>query len=420
MTTPPAPDDAALLGVRVIDLSTVVFGPYATQTLAEFGAEVIKVEPPEGDAMRHNGPAHERGMASIYLGANRNKRSVVLDLKTPAAREALLALCDSADVFIHNIRPQKLAKLGFTAEVLRERNPRLIFVALVGFGAGGPYAGAPAYDDIIQALSGASDLVMRQTGTPGYLPTVAADKISAQMAVQAVMAALYQRERTSRGQTIEVPMFESVTSFLMVEHFYRRHIQPADGAAPAESSQLGYPRSIDSWRRPYRTADGHACVMPYTDENWRRFFAAVERADLAADARFQTMSSRSRHIGELLELMAAILEKQPTAQWIELCTSLDIPCARLNRLEDLETDPHLRAVGLFDSLPFDAATRYHFVRAPVRMSESHVAPTLPPRLGEHTQEVLRQLPLPASVLEELLPAAPSRETPNPAHAGRRA
>jgi crotonobetainyl-CoA:carnitine CoA-transferase CaiB-like acyl-CoA transferase len=408
----PAPDDAALRGVRVIDLSTVVFGPYATQTLADFGADVIKIEPPEGDAMRHNGPAHERGMASIYLGANRNKRSVVLDLKTAAARQALLALCDRADVFIHNVRPQKLAKLGITAEALRKRNPRLVFVALVGFGEGGPYAGAPAYDDIIQALSGASDLVMRQTGTPGYLPTVAADKISALMAVQAVMAALYQRERTGRGQSIEVPMFEAVTSFLMVEHFYQRHIQPADGPTRAEPAELGYPRSIDSWRRPYRTADGHACVMPYTDENWRRFFAAVDRADLAADARFQNMGARSRHIGELLELMAAILAKRSTAHWIELCTALDIPCARLNRLEDLEDDAHLQAVGLFGSLPFGAGTSYRYARAPVRMSDSCVAPTVPPRLGEHTQEVLRQLALPASVLEELLAAEPAPGSAN--------
>ncbi|WP_104654760.1 CaiB/BaiF CoA transferase family protein [Ralstonia insidiosa] len=394
--------DAALKGVRVIDLTTVVFGPYATQTLADYGADVIKIETPEGDSMRHNGPAHERGMASIYLGSNRNKRSVVLDLKTAAAREALLALCDTADVFIHNIRPQKLAKLGVSAEVLRERNPRLIFVGLVGFGEGGPYAGAPAYDDIIQALSGASDLVMRQTGAPGYFPTVAADKISALMAVQAVTAALYQRERTGRGQVIEVPMFEAMTSFLMVEHFYQRQIQPSEGPTPADRGQLGYPRSVDSWRRPYRTANGHACIMPYTDENWRRFFAAVERPDLAADTRFQNMAGRSQHIGALLEEMAGILEAQTTEYWIDLCTSLEIPCARLNRLEDLEADPHLQAVGFFESLPFDTGTRFRFARAPIRMSDSYVAPTVPPRLGQHTEEVLQPLGLPDTVLQAVL------------------
>lgn len=404
------PHDAALNGVRVIDLTTVVFGPYATQTLADYGADVIKIETPEGDSMRHNGPAHERGMASIYLGSNRNKRSVVLDLKTATAREALLALCDTADVFIHNIRPQKLAKLGVSAEVLRARNPRLIFVGLVGFGEGGPYAGAPAYDDIIQALSGASDLVMRQTGAPGYFPTVAADKISALMAVQAVTAALYQRERTGRGQVIEVPMFEAMTSFLMVEHFYQRQIQPIEGPTPADRAQLGYPRSVDSWRRPYRTANGHACIMPYTDENWRRFFAAVERPDLAADTRFHNMAGRSQHIGALLEEMAGILEVQTTEYWIDLCTSLEIPCARLNRLEDLEADPHLQAVGFFESVPFDTGTRFRFARAPIRMSDSYVAPTVPPRLGQHTEEVLQPLGLPDTVLQAVLARTRTPET----------
>jgi len=404
-----SPKDAALSGVRIIDLTTVVFGPYATQTLADYGADVIKIEAPEGDSMRHNGPSHEHAMASLYLGANRNKRSVVLDLKKAAAREALLELCDTADVFIHNIRPQKLEKLGLSAELLRERNPRLIFVGLVGFGEGGPYAGSPAYDDIIQALSGASDLVMRQTSTPGYFPTVAADKISALMAVQGVIAALYQRERTQRGQTIEVPMFEAVTSFLMVEHFYLRQLQPSGDPAPAQRAELGYPRSVDCWRRPYRTADGHACIMPYTDENWRRFFTAVERPDLVADERFQNMAGRSGNIATLLELMAGILSNKSTAYWIDLCTALDVPCARLNRLEDLENDPHLQAVGLFESLPFDANTNFHFPRSPVRMSDSHVPPTVPPRLGEHTEEILKPLGLLESVMRELLSGSPAPE-----------
>jgi crotonobetainyl-CoA:carnitine CoA-transferase CaiB-like acyl-CoA transferase len=404
-------NDAALEGVRVIDLTTVVFGPYATQTLADYGADVIKIETPAGDAMRNNGPAHERGMASIFLGSNRNKRSVVLDLKTSAAREALLALCDTADVFIHNIRPQKLAKLGLSEAVLRERNPQLIFVDLVGFGEGGPYAGSPAYDDIVQALSGASDLVMRQHGTPGYFPTVAADKICGLMAVQAITAALYQRERSGRGQAIEVPMFEAMTSFLMVEHFYNRHIQPAEGTLPAQRAELGYPRSVDSWRRPYRTADGYACIMPYTDANWQCFFAAVQRPDLAADTRFHGMAARSRNIGALLEQMSGILGAQTTEHWINLCTSLEIPCAPINRLEDLENDPHLQAVGFFESLPFDEDTRFHFPRFPVRMSDSYVEPTVPPRLGQHTEEVLRQMALPDDVLQELIAqaAGPSPE-----------
>jgi crotonobetainyl-CoA:carnitine CoA-transferase CaiB-like acyl-CoA transferase len=396
--------DAALRGIRIVDLTTVVFGPYATQTLADYGADVIKIEPPEGDGTRFNGPAHEAGMSSMFLGSNRNKRSVVLDLKQPAARAALLALCDTADVFIHNIRPQKLVKLGLSAATLRLRNPRLVFVALHGFGEGGPYAGAPAYDDTIQALSGAADLMRRQSGTPGYFPTVAADKVAGQMAVHAVLAALFQRERTGRGQAVEVPMFEAVTSFLLVEHFFSRHLEGAEGETePATAEELGYPRSLAAWRRPYRTTDGYVCIMPYTDENWRRFFATVDRGDLLRDERFQTIAGRSLHVAELLTLVAGIVETRASSYWLSLCGELDIPCARLNGLEELESDPHLRAVDFFQSVPFGENTSLRFPRFPLRLSASRVEPKTPPRLGEHTAEVLSTLDLPPEVLSQLLP-----------------
>lgn len=400
--TPGAP---ALAGVRVIDLTSVVFGPYATQALADYGADVIKIEGPEGDSTRRIGPAREAGMSTIYLGANRNKRSVVLDLKTPAAREALLALTDSADVFIHNVRPQSLQRMGLSAEVMRARNPRLVFVGLHGFGEQGPYAGAPAYDDIIQALSGASDLVMRQSGQAGYLPTIAADKVCGLTAVHAVLAALFQRERTGCGQVVEVPMFESMASFLLVEHLYARHLQTAADAPPPTAADVGYPRALARTRRPYRTADGHACVMPYTDENWRRFFAAVGRPDLAADVRFQTLNQRTAHIEPLLVEVSAIVEQHDTAHWLALCQRLDIPCAPINRLHDLEQDPHLAAVGFFHTLPDHDGQTYRFTRAPVRLSDSQVAPTLPPRQGQHTAEVLGSLGLAPEVLAQLLPTA---------------
>lgn len=398
-------NDSALKGVRVIDLTSIVFGPYATQTLADYGADVIKIESPEGDGTRYNGPEVESGMSSMFLGSNRNKRSVVLDLKQPAAREALLALCDTADVFIHNIRPQKLTRLGLSADTLRARNPELIFAALHGFGEDGPYAGAPAYDDTIQALSGAADLVRRQSGEPGYLPTVMADKIAAQMAVHAIIAALFQRERTGVGQSVEVPMFESVTAFLLVEHFFARQLQSTAAPARASEEDMGYPRSLAAWRRPYRTADGHVCIMPYTDENWRRFFTAIARDDCLSDARFHGIASRSRHVAELLGLVGGIVASQTTGYWLTLCRQLDIPCAPLNRLEDLEDDPHMRAVEFFQSLPFDADTQLRFPRFPLRMSASSVIPKLPPRLGQHTEEVLSALDLPDDVMKQVVPGA---------------
>jgi crotonobetainyl-CoA:carnitine CoA-transferase CaiB-like acyl-CoA transferase len=283
---------------------------------------------------------------------------------------------------------------------MQARNPRLVFAELHGFGEQGPYAGAPAYDDIIQALSGAADLVLRQTGEPGYFPTVAADKISGMLAVQAVIAALFQRERTGLGQVIEVPMFETVTSFLMIEHFYARHLAEGDAAQPEE---LGYPRSLTPWRRPYRTADGYACIMPYTNENWRRFFEAIGRADLARDERFTSIAARSRHVAELLAIAGEIVRSQPTDHWLALCERLDIPCARLNRLEDLEHDPHLQAVEFFQRIESpEGGPSYRFPRFPVRMSRSAVPPTMPPRLGQHTHEVLSTLALSADVRGRLL------------------
>lgn len=409
----------ALHGVRIVDLTTVIFGPYATQMLADYGADVIKVEAPGGDSTRHSGATREPGMGSLFLGANRNKRSVVLDLKQPAARQALLALVDEADVFIHNVRPQKLAPLGLDEATLRARNPRLVYVGLHGFGSEGPYAGLPAYDDVVQASSGAADLVARQTGEAGYFPTVAADKVSAHMAVHAVLAALFQRERSGRGQFVEVPMFECMASFLLVEHFYSRHLAaeaPADaaehpgrdaGAAPPAAvprDALGYPRAVDRWRRPYRTRDGHVCLMPYTDAQWQRFFAELGRPDLAADPRFADITQRTRHVAVLLAEVGALVAQRVTAHWLALGRRLDIPCAPVRRLEELEHDPHLRAVGFFAELPAGDGQAYRFTRPPVRLADSPGVMRRPPRLGEHTAEVLCSLPLPAAVLAELLPS----------------
>jgi len=403
---PSRAQDAALHGVRVIDLTTVVFGPYATQTLADYGADVIKIEAPEGDSTRYTGPAHEAGMSSLFLGVNRNKRSVVLDLKQAAAREALLALTDEADVFIHNVRPQKLAKLGLTPEILCARNERLIFVGLHGFGEGGTYAGLPAYDDIIQALSGAADLMNRQSGRPGYFPTIAADKTCGHMAVHAILAALYQRTRTGQGQVIEVPMFESTVSFLLAEHFYARHLRGEGHAEEATADDLGYPRTLASWRRPYATTDGYVCIMPYTDENWRRFFAAADQPEVADEPRFKDIASRTRNIAALYALTGTIVEQQTTAHWLALCESLEIPSAPINRLEDLENDPHLKSVNFFQTLTDKDDRSYCFPRAPVKLSRSSVPLVAPPRLGEHSEAVLGELGLAPEVLRQALGRRP--------------
>ena len=373
-----------LEGVRVVDLSAIVLGPYASQNLADYGADVIKVEPPEGDSTRNTGPSTEAGMGAIFLGVNRGKRSVVLDLKQPRDREALHALVATADVLMHSIRPQKLAAIGLDPQALAARHPRLIYVGLHGFGEDGPYGGKPAYDDIIQGMAGGAALMQRQSGDPLYFPTIAADKTCALVATHAILAALFARERTGRGAYVEVPMFEAMAAFNLVEHFYGHHFSPP-------LADCGYPRVLAAHRRPYRTRDGFVCVMPYTDLHWRRFFQECGRQDAAQDPRFSSMAERTRHIGELYALAAELLLARTTAEWLEACERLEIPAARVNALDELEDDPHLRATGFFRTLQDPAMGELRFPGPPVRMDRQPLPVRMAPRLGEHTAEVLAEI-----------------------------
>lgn len=396
-----------LQGLRVLDLSSVIFGPLASQLLADYGAEVIKVEPPEGDSTRHTGPGTEPGMAAMFLGANRSKKSLALDLKQPAAQAALQALVATADVFMHSMRPQKLAGLGIDPATLRAKHPRLVYASLLGF-LPGPYAGRPAYDDVIQGMSGLADLMARQTGETRYLPTIAADKTCAHVAAHAILAALWQRERTGQGALVEIPMFESMVGFNLVEHFYGQHFEPPLSAP-------GYPRVLAPWRRPYRTSDGHVAMMPYTDVHWQRFFAEVGEPALAADPRFADIASRTRHIAELLELASGFVARHTTAHWIAACARLEIPAAPVARLDDLPQDPHLAATGFFETLHDAAIGTVRFPGAPVRFDGQRAAVAMPPRLGQHTRELLAQAGLEGAHIEALVEqgAAVAASVPTP-------
>lgn len=392
----------ALEGIKILDLTSVVFGPYASQILADYGAEVIKVESPEGDSTRNTGPRLEEGLSAIFLGVNRNKKSICLNLKDPEAREALLKLADSADVLMHSVRPQKMAALGLDHETLLARNPKLIYAGLHGFGNGGAYAGRPAYDDIIQGLSGIADIMTIQSGTPRYLPTIAADKTCGVAAAHAILAALFQRERTGRGQFIEIPMFETMTSYVLVEHLYGHHL-------PGHSDEIGYPRVLTEWRKPYQTADGFVCMMPYTDKHWQTFFSQSGYPQHAADERFTTISMRTRHIAELYELAGQIVAKHPTAHWLAFCDKFEIPAAAANRLEDLEADPHLKSVGFFADIQNDAGHHYRFTRSPIRMEHSRVDPVMAPRLGEHTRQELINAGLSSEMVDKMLASGAAKQ-----------
>ena len=383
MNSTPAPTPCALAGIRIVDLTSIVFGPYASLILADYGAEVIKVESLQGDSTRYTGPAYEDGLSAVFLGVNRNKKSIALDLKTPEGREVLLRLLKDADVFMHSIRPQKLEKLGLDPATLTRDNPRLIYAALLGYGANGDYSGMPAYDDIIQGLSGIPDLMLQQTGTLRYMPIIAADKTCALVAAHAILAALFQRERDGRGQQIDIPMYEAMVSYVLVEHFYGRHL-------PGKALDAGYVRVLSEWRRPYQTADGHISLMPYTDDHWRRFFTASGHEELARDSRFRTIAARTRHIDALYALTSDIVQTQTTSYWLGFCQEQEIPAARINALNELEQDPHLRASGFFRDITSNE-TKYRFTGNPVTLSNSRVELQMPPRLGEHSQAILRQL-----------------------------
>jgi crotonobetainyl-CoA:carnitine CoA-transferase CaiB-like acyl-CoA transferase len=373
-----------LEGIRILDLSTVVLGPYASQILAEYGAEVIKIEAPDGDSTRRTGPSTEEGMGAIFLGVNRGKKSVVLDLKQPTGRETLLKLVDTADVLMHSIRPQKLAGIGLDPQALRTRNPKLVYVGLHGFAENGPYGGMPAYDDIIQGLSGCAGLMERQSGTAQYYPTIAADKTTGLVAAHAILAALFKRERNGEGSFVEVPMLESMVAFNLVEHMYGDHFEPPL-AAP------GYPRLLNPYRKPFRTLDGYLCAMPYTDQHWKRFFIEAGEPALAEDRRFADIGLRTSNIEALYEIADRIIQTRTTAQWLEVCARLEIPASKMNRLEDLQADEHLAATGFFQTLEDPAMGTLRFPGVPVQIDGRRLPMRMAPRLGEHTEQVLASI-----------------------------
>ena len=374
---------ALLDGIRVLDLSAVIMGPYAGQILGDLGADVVKVEPPAGDSTRYTGPHRTAGMASLFLGVSRNKRSIILDLKQPAAQDALLRLVDGADILIHSMRPQKLEALGLCPAALRTRNPRLIFVGLYGFGEGGPYAGRPAYDDINQGMAGFADLTARQGGEPRYFPTIVADKASGLFAVNAILAALVQRERTGQGTEIEVPMYEAMVAFNLVEHMFERHFD-------LDRGELGYPRVLAPWRRPYRSRDGHVCVMPYTNAHWRAFFHEAGMPECSDDPRFADIGARTRHIDALYEILGEAIVRRTSAEWVDICERLGIPAAPVAGLADILDDAHLQSVGFFELLHDPVLGDMTFPGVPYRFNGVRPGISRPPMLGEHTSEVFAE------------------------------
>ncbi len=391
-----------LSGVRVVDCSTVVLGPWAAQQLGDLGADVVKVEPPEGDTTRQLGPMKNPDMGAFYLAVNRNKRSIVLDLKQDAARRVLLRLTERADVLLHNYRPGAARRLGMSYETFRAVNPGLVYVGTYGFRATGPYGDKPAYDDVIQAASGVAAVQATIGGEPRYVPTVVADKTSSMTVLAAMLAALYHKARTGEGQEVEVPVFESMAAWVMVEHLYGETFVP-----PRET--IGYKRILNPNRRPFKTRDGYLAILPYTDQNWRDFFALAGRQDLLDDPRYTTLASRLRHIEGLYGELATIAATRTTAEWLAELDRRNIPAMRVNSLESLLHDPHLETVGFWQTVEHPSEGTLRLPGIPVTYSKTPGAiRRLPPRLGEHSVEILREAGLAPDEIQALLASGATR------------
>ena len=371
-----------LEGVRVLEIASIIVGPLAGQYLGDMGADVIKLEPPEGDRTRVMGPRRSPKMSSFFLTSNRSKRSVVADLKTPEGRQILQALMARCDVLLHSMRTPAADRLGLKYDDLAPLHPRLIYCHVAGYGDDGLYAGRPAYDDIIQAASGLAHLQTIIAGQPRFIPTIIADKISGLHAAYAIAMALLQRAQTGMGQKVDVSMFETMAAFNMVEHQWGHTFEPP--IAP-----MGYEPVSTASRRPYKTKDGFLALLPYNDSDWQRFFEIAGEPDVMQDARFATFRARQQHFRVVWDEIERQVARKTNAEWLALLTPEDIPFSVVNSLEDLVNDPHLNSVDFWQvhEHPTEGALRYPRVSFQMSGADTSI-PRLQPGLGQHTEEVL--------------------------------
>ncbi len=385
-------------GLKVVDLTTVVVGPYCTQMLSDLGCEVIKVEAPDGDLTRLTGPARNPGMTSNFMQLNRNKRSVVLDLKTEAGASAMKKLLQDADVFVHNMRPEPLTRLGFDYAQVRKINPEIVYCNIWGFGADGPYAGRAAFDDIIQGVSGLVALEGYGGREARYVPMLIADKTTGVFAALAISAGLYHKLSTGKGQEIETPMFECMTSFTMIEHLAGEGFVPAMG-------EVGSDRHAKPMRWPMRTQDGWVCILASSDKHWRGLTKAGNRPDLTDDPRYNTRAARLQRREEVLALTAEMALSRPTADLVAELAEAGVPCMQINSLDQVVSDEHLTAVGFWHEMNHPSEGRIRLMAPPYKMSAT--PPTIrsgAPRFGEHTAEVLRGLGYEDAAIDAMLKA----------------
>jgi len=369
----------------VIDVTTMVLGPFATQTLGDMGADVIKVEVPDGgDSTRLLGPSRTPQMGSYFANINRNKRSLVLDLKKPAAREALYRLVETADVFVHNMRLGAAERLGLGYDVLAERNPKLIYAAASGFRKGSSRQEAPAFDDLVQGVAGVGGINAGPDGTMRYFPSVLVDKLTGAQLASMIGMALFAREKTGKGQEIHVPMTETILSFLLVEHLWWGTLgQPEKG--------VGYPRMLSPNRRPYPTKDGYISVIAHSDAQWSKLFAAMGKPELFEDPRFCSLTARSANIDAAYATLVEGMKNRTTDEWLDILKEADIPCGRANTLQSLFADEYLQETNFFEHHDHPVEGDVVIPAIPARFSATPANIHRPwPTLGQHTREILSE------------------------------
>jgi crotonobetainyl-CoA:carnitine CoA-transferase CaiB-like acyl-CoA transferase len=399
------PCPGALNGVRIIDLTGVIAGPLGMRTLADYGADVIKVEALSGDMARTSVPQRHPLMGALYLNLNRNKRAIALDLKSPQAMDVMGKLIATADVLAHNMRPDALQRASLDYDSCKSINPRLIHAGIIGFGRGGRYKDRPAYDDLIQAMSGLASLFARGSDNkPRYVPINIVDRLTGVTAAHAILAALYHRERTGQGQAVEIPMFENLIEFMLGDHMAGHAFDPPAGA-------MGNKRALSFNRRPYPTKDGVICVLPYVDKHWQSLFeVAGLNGKYGNDPRFATPTARAQHIEEIFAVLAETLETKTTAEWLELLTKADIPCGPVQTLEHLLDDPHLTDVGFFRTYEHPTEGKMTIPRPAVWMSETPPAiETLAPQLGADTRAVLAECGYGENEIDALLKSGVAKQ-----------
>lgn len=385
-----------LHGIRVLDLTSYLMGPFATQILGDMGAEVIKVEPPEGDLVRAIGPMPQPGLGGMFMQMNRNKRGIVLDLKQPAGRDAALRLAARTDIFVYNVRPQAMARLGLSYEAVSAVNPGVVYVGAVGFGQDGPYAALPALDDLMQGMVAIPSLFERAGGEgPRYVPLAMADRHVGVALVNAVLGGLVHKLRTGEGQAIEVPMFETMAQGVLGDHLMGSSFDPPLGPP-------GYTRHLSRDRRPFRTADGHVCAFLINDRQWQSLLEGVGEPERMRDPHFANVQARTTHSAEVYGYLDALFRTQSTAHWLEVLRKADVPSGPLHTLESLLQDEHLNAVGFFERREHPTAGTVVNLRPPSRWSRTPLEVNrLAPTLGEHSAEILAEVGYSASEIDAL-------------------